>query len=259
MIEVGVGSANLLVGMVYVAVGTMTIIEMIRRGGRKGFSHFGFAWIAMLFTCGPHHWVHGMHSLFEGRHAGWLDLIAVLVALPAGLLWFALRLEAFNGGRGDRFVAGNPVWIGIIPTVFGIYVTALGAGAIALLHHPDISQLPLVIPNIMLVLLYGSVAYLMARTQVANRRPLGGWSVSGLALSIAFATCAVMHAVYVVSAVGGVYGPDVHGMGIDWISVPAAMYFLWVVYGLNRGTYHDWNGAPARLATRERVPVPTSA
>ena len=160
MIEVGVGSANLLVGMVYVAVGTMTIIEMIRRGGRKGFSHFGFAWIAMLFTCGPHHWVHGMHSLFEGRHAGWLDLIAVLVALPAGLLWFALRLEAFNGGRGDRFVAGNPVWIGIIPTVFGIYVTALGAGAIALLHHPDISQLPLVIPNIMLVLLYGSVAYL---------------------------------------------------------------------------------------------------
>jgi hypothetical protein len=259
MIEAGVGSANLLVGLVYVSVGTMTVVEMIRRGGREGFSHFGLAWIAMLFTCGPHHWVHGMHTMFEGRHAGWLDLIAVLVALPAGLLWFALRVEAFKGGRGDRFVAGTPPWVGAIPTLLGIYVTALGAGAITLLHHPDFSQLPLVLPNIMLVIFYASIAYLMARTQVANRTPLGGWSLSGLALAIAFATCAVMHAVYVVSALGGVYGPDIHGMGIDWISVPAAAYFLWVVYGLNRGTFRDWNGAPATIAARERVPLPSSA
>jgi hypothetical protein len=182
-----------------------------------------------------------------------------MVALPAGLLWFGLRFEAFRGGRGDRFIAGTPAWVALTPTALGIYVTALAAGAIALLHRPDLSQIPLVIPNIMLVILYTSIAYLMARTQVANRKPLGGWSLSGLALAVAFATCALMHSVYIVSALSGAYGPDIHGLGIDWISVPAAMYFLWVVYGLNRGTFRDWNGAPATLGARQQVPVPTSA
>jgi hypothetical protein len=259
MIHFGVGAANIIVGIVYLSVGAMTIVEMTRRNGRKGFSHFGFAWIAMLFTCGAHHWVHGLHATFEGRHAGWLDLVAVMVGLPAGLLWFGLRIEAFRGGRGDRFVPGTPVWVGLTPTFIGIYVTALGAGALALLGSPDFSQLPLVIPNVILVFLYGSVAYLMASTQVANRRPLGGWSLSGIALAIAFATCALMHAVYVVSALAGVYGPDIHGLGIDWLSVPAAAYFLWVVYGLNRGTFRDWNGAPATLGAEQQVPVPSSA
>ena len=73
-----------------------------------GFSHFGAAWIAMAFTCGPHHWVHGVHLGFEGRAAGVLDFVAVLVGVPAGVIWFLLRVEAFRGGRGDRFIRGTP-------------------------------------------------------------------------------------------------------------------------------------------------------
>jgi len=249
VIPAGVGAANLLMGLLYFSVAALTIAEMVKgRDQRAGFSTFGVAWIALLLTCGMHHWVHGLHTSFEGRNAGALDLIAVLVGMPAGLLWVGLRVEAFRGGAGDRFVPGNPTWVGALPTLFGIYLTALGAAAVTIIHTTDSSQLAKVIPNAMLVGLYFTLAVLMARAQVHNRKPLGGWSASGLALVAVFVTCAAMHAVYVVSALGGIYGPDAHGVGVDWVSVPVAMYFLWVIHGLNKGTLRDWNSAPSMLA-----------
>src|SRR5437870_1072065 len=133
---VAVAVANVLIGVVYCQYGTMTLIEMRRHWGEMGFSHFGAAWIAMAFTCGPHHLVHA---------------------------------------------------------------------------------------------------------QLANRRPLGGWSVSGLALAVIFPTCAVMHAIYAYHSLNGQYGPAAHTTVIDWIGVPAGAYFLWVVHGLYRGTFRDWN------------------
>lgn len=84
----------------------MTAVEMLRNRRTMGFSHAGAAWIAMAFTCGPHHWVHGLHVAFEGRTGGPLDLVAVVVGLPAGVIWFLLRIEAFRGGRGDRLLKG---------------------------------------------------------------------------------------------------------------------------------------------------------
>jgi hypothetical protein len=81
----------------------------MRRDWRSfGFSHFGAAWIAMAFTCGPHHLAHGIHVGLEGRPGGPLDLLAVVVGLPVGVGWLSLRLEAFFGGRGDRFILGEP-------------------------------------------------------------------------------------------------------------------------------------------------------
>ena len=61
---------------------------------------------------------------------------------------------------------------------------------------------------------------------------------------IVFPTCAIMHGVYAYLQVKGVYADDLHMSILDWISVPAAMYFLWVVHSLYRGAFHDWNGAP---------------
>jgi hypothetical protein len=120
---------NIILGLVYTSYGTMTVIEMVRDRHRLGFSHFGAAWIAMAFTCGPHHWVHGVHLAVEGRTAGVLDLVAVVVGVPAGVTWFLLRVEAFRGGRGDRFIAGTPRWLMALPTLSGVYVTAVvGAG-----------------------------------------------------------------------------------------------------------------------------------
>lgn len=122
MTATSVGILNLILGLVYTQYGTMTAIEMRRNWRKMGFSHFGAAWIAMAFTCGPHHFVHGTHVLFEGRTGGPLDLVAVLVGFPAGVIWFLLRLEGFFGGRGDRFVAGTPGWVAAIPFAAGIYV-----------------------------------------------------------------------------------------------------------------------------------------
>ncbi len=238
---------NIILGLVYTSYGTMTLVEMIRDRRSMGFSHFGAAWVAMAFTCGPHHWVHGVHLGFEGREAGVLDFVAVLVGAPAGVIWFLLRVEAFRGGRGDRFIPGTPRWLMALPTLAGVYVTAIIAAAIGV-KGATTSELMVVIPNLMLVALYSAIGYYLIRTQLANRRALGGWSVSGLALSIVFPTCAAMHGVYAFYALTGLYGLDWHGTTFDWIAVPAAVYFLWVVQALYRGTFHDWNGAPGTVA-----------
>jgi hypothetical protein len=234
---------NILLGLVYTMYGTMTLLEMARSHQTRGFSHFGAAWIAMAFTCGPHHWAHGIHVIQGSTTVGTLDLVAVLFGLPAGVIWFALRVEAYRGGRGDRHVAGTPGWVMALPTVFGIYLTALVAAAIGLgatIQDPTAG----VIANFMLVGLYSAIGYFLARTQLANRRPLGGWSLSGLALAVVFPTCAVMHGIYAFYELNGTYVPDGHMTAIDVLAVPAATYFLWVVHALYRGDFRDCNGAP---------------
>jgi hypothetical protein len=248
-----VAALNIVLGLVYTQYGTMTLVEMVRNRRSMGFSHFGAAWIAMAFTCGPHHWVHGIHIAFEGRHGGLLDLVAVLVGFPAGVTWFLLRVEAFRGGRGDRFWSGDPVWVLALPTIAGVYVTALIASAVGL-RPLSLGNVPTVLPNVMLVAVYCAIGWFLVRTQVANRRPLRGWSVSGLALAIIFPTCAAMHAVYALYGLSGRYAADVHGLGVDWLSVPAGIYFLWVVRALYRGTYSDWNGSPLRARPAPATP-----
>jgi hypothetical protein len=235
-----VGVLNLILGFVYIQYGTLTLIEMRRNWRQMGFSHFGAAWVAMALTCGPHHFVHGLHLLVGGHQAGTLDLIAVAVGFPPGVLWFLLRLEAFGGGRGDRFIPGSPLWVLALPTLFGMYLTAVVAAVVARgVHNP--TGLPAVLPNLMLIVIYAMIGYFLIRTQVANRRPLGGWSVSGLALALIFPTCALMHAVFAYYALIGRY-PVVLGVTvIDWLAVPAGMYFLWVVHSLYKGEFLDWN------------------
>jgi len=242
-ITLALGLLNIVLGLVYTSYGTMTLIEMVRNRRTMGFSHFGAAWIAMAFTCGPHHWVHGIHLLAEGRQAGLLDLIAVAIGFPAGVIWFLLRVEAFYGGRGDRFVRGTPGWIVAIPTIFAVYLTAVGAAALNIAEASHLTISAPVILNLMLFGLYSAIGYFLARTQIANRRPLGGFSLSGLSLTIVFPTCAVMHGIYAYYSMTGLYAFDVHNVVIDYVAVPAAMYFLWVVHALYRGTFHDWNGA----------------
>jgi hypothetical protein len=240
---------NVILGLVYISYGTMTVIEMVRDKDTRGFSHFGAAWTALVFTCGTHHWVHGIHLGLEGRSVGLLDLTAVIVGFPAAAVWFWLRVEAFSGRRGDRFIAGNPLWVLALPTLFGMYVTALIAATLGVgglnIHS---GALPVILPNLMILGLYTAIGLILARTQIANRRPLGGWSLSGVALAMVLPTCGLMHGVYALYALSGQYQLDYHGFAIDWLGVPAATYFLWVVHGLYKGTFRDWNGAPPKMA-----------
>ena len=244
---------NVVLGLVYISYGTMTLIEMVRDKDTRGFSHFGAAWIAIVFTCGAHHWVHGLHIGFEGRSVGALDLIAVMVGFPAAAVWFVLRAEAFAGGRGDRFVPGSPLWVLALPTILGVYLTALVAATLGVGGlHLESGALPVILPNLLILGLYSAIGYFLARTQLANRKPLGGWSLSGIALALVLPTCGLMHGVYALYALSGKYVLDYHGFVIDWFAVPAAVYFLWVVHGLYKGTFRDWNGAPPKLADNPR-------
>lgn len=253
-----VATLNIVLGLVYFQYGTMTAIELRRNRREMGLSRFGIAWILMAFTCGPHHLVHGIHVALEGRTAGGLDLIATLIAFPAGVTWFLLRVEAFRGGRGDRFVAGSPLWVLALPTLLAIYVTAIvmtiaGSGSLGG------DALAMAVPNLLLVVIYGFVGFYVARTQIHNRRPLGGWSLSGLSLATIFPTCAMMHGVFAFYALSGVYATDTHHLVVGWLSVPAGLYFLYVVRSLYRGSATDWNRMRAPRAAKAQPSPAASA
>jgi hypothetical protein len=228
----------------------MTIVDMKRGWKQFGFTHFGAAWILMAFTCGPHHIIHGIHALNPGRDATALDMAVVLIGYPAGVGWFLLRVEAFAGGRGDRFIPGTPTWLHALPVLAGAYASALVAATLSA-GTLDLGNVWLALPNVLLVGIYGMIGFYLLRTQLANRPQLGGWSASGLALAVIFPTCAVMHAVFALYALTGRYGADYEGYTIDWLAVPAGIYFLWVVRSLYRQSLVDWDvgeSVPSRAA-----------
>jgi len=254
-VTVAVGVLNLILGIVYLQYGTMTLIEMKRGWRRFGYSHFGAAWVAMAFTCGPHHMIHGLHGLLDGRDGGPIDLLAVVIGLPFGVTWFLLRVEAFRGGSGDRFIAGTPAWVGALPLLFVVYLMALAASA-AQAGPYHLSNAWIVVPNVLLIGIYCTIGYYLARTQLANRPPLGGWSVSGLSLAFIFPTCAAMHAVFALYTMTGRYGFDIHGFSIDWLAVPSGLYFLWVVQSLYRNQLQDWNNNTPAATRASELPAP---
>lgn len=251
--RVALAAANILLGIAYTSYGLMTLAEMRRDWKTMGWSHFGAAWVAMAFTCGPHHLFHGIHLGFEGRAPSTIDLVAVLVGLPFGLIWLLLRIEAFVGGRGDRFISGTPRWLLLAPTAAAVYVTAMGAAAIASDAPNGYRLAPTVVPNVLLMAIYVTIGYFLFRTQLRNRASLGGWSVSGLSLGFVFPTCALMHGAFILQTAAGRYGYDVHAFVIDWLGVPAGLYFLWVVRSLYHDALADWNRRTAIINVEEVV------
>lgn len=248
------GLFNIALGTVYFSYGLMTIVDLRRGWSTNGFSHFGFAWLAMAFTCGPHHLDHGAHILLSGRSGGPLDLISIAIAAPAGVIWFLLRAEALLGGRGDRRIAGTPLWMDLLPILGFVYLAALVNAAIDVARSaPELE--PKILPNLLLIGLYSAIGAQLARTQLRNRPHTGGWSVSGTSLATVMFTCALMHGVYALYATSGRYDLDVHGYGIDILSVPAAAYFLWVVWALHHGRLRDWNESDDVESGRRSTPA----
>jgi hypothetical protein len=254
-------------GTVYTCYGMITIVDLRRGWAEMGPSHFGMAWICMAFTCGPHHFEHGLHLLLAGRQAGGLELFAVAAGAPAGVIWFVLRVEAVMGGRGDRFISGTPRWLRALPWVSAAYAATVVLGIVAVVLADGVTFRSTLAPNLLLVALYCMIGWYLLRTQLRNRAPLGGWSVSGLSLTAVFPTCAVMHGAWMLYGLTGRYELERHGMVIDWLAVPAAVYFLWVVRSLYLGAVGDWNEgsrgvlpapeptAPAAEAAREPQPA----
>jgi hypothetical protein len=255
--SLAVALSNTLLGTVYTCYGLMTIVDMKRGWREHGFSHFGAAWIAMAFTCGPHHLDHGLHGLITGREGGGLELVTILIGLTPGVIWFLLRVEAMFGGRGDRFISGTPLWLESLPTALATYTAAVIAASLWIVGPSEVFA-PRIIPNLCLVVLYSSIGYVLLRTQLRNYPLVDGWSVSGVSLAAVMYTCALMHAVFALYANGGRYYLDWHQAAIDIVAVPAAAYFLWVTYALYQGSLRDWNSAPEptiRLGAEGPSPV----
>ncbi len=250
------GLLNLALGVVYVAIGVMIAIDLEQAIRRRGWSHFGVSWLTIMFTCGGHHLVHGVHLAGEGRGIGWLDVVAVTLGLPAGSIFSWLRIQSRRGGAGDHLISGTPAWLRTLTGGYGVVAAVVLVSGLTIVVTRGVSADGRLLPNLLLMALYIAVGAVLWRGQARNRSLFGGWSMSGLSLMMIFPTCALMHGVYVVYAASGTFMPDYHGLWIDWLSVASALYFLWVVQGLERGTIADWN---ERFENIDRPPVPPSA
>ena len=225
--------ANIAMSLVYLGYGTMTLFDLKDGWRDRTRRHFGLGFLAIMWTCGPHHLEHGLHLLFTDVEAGGLDLLTVGLGLPAGVIWFALRTEALLGGRGDRHIEGTPRLMAALPVVGAVYL-AITASAVGRLVRADEFAIEIV-PNLTIMVLYFLIGGFLTATQLRNHDASGRWSLSGLSLAGVFLTCSLMHLVYAGYGTIGQYEPDGHILPIDLLAVPGAAFFLSLAIGVHRG------------------------
>jgi hypothetical protein len=238
-------------GLAYLALAGLVMVEVHQERRSRGVSRFGLAYVGMALSCGPHHFIHGTQAL-HGFNFNWIVMVSVLAGLPGAVVFVGLRIEAMLGGRGDRHVLGTPPWLVAAGLGFCFLAGALVAAAAFRLAGGHRPALLVVVPNAFVAVTYAAVGLLLLRTQYLRRGALGGWSLSGVSLSMIFPTCALMHLVYALTAVG-----DFNICPADLFGVPASAYFLWVVHRLYRQALVDWNRRPIvgpRQATRRPAP-----
>ena len=240
-----VGVASLITAIGYLLLGAMVARDLIR-GRAPGFSHFGVGFLAMFVTCGTHHLIHAVHVLVEGQRAAPALLVALLTALPAGVLVVGLRIESTLGGRGDRFITRTPWWLSLAPIAAGIVIGVTAIMLVATARSSGVDPLSLV-PNLVLAIAYSAVGWYILRTQARRRAPRGGWSVAGLAFGTVFPACALVHV-----AMGITMHADIHVLIVALgLQGPAALYFLWAVRRLYRRSSDDWNTLAQTGAQRQ--------
>ena len=247
------GLLALLTGIAYTGLGAITAWDLATLRRSRGHSHFGLGFLLMAATCGPHHLVHATHLLFEGHQATWPLVAALAIGLPPGAIFTLLRLEALLGGRGDRFVAGTPGALAVLPGLLAAATGATVLGAAQAAGAPDgAAAWAGLLADGFLAAAYLVTGLIVLRTQLARRPGLGGWSVSGVAMGGVFLTCGVSHL-----AAGLTTPAELHTLAFDLPGVPAAAFFLWVVYQLNRRSLNDWNRRPlVGRAARHSRPAP---
>ena len=253
-----VGISNLLIGLAYAGLGLLSAWETISLHRYRGWSRFGIGFSLMAVSCGPHHLIHGWHVL-QGASASWPMLTATVIGLPAGLTFVYFRLEAACGGQGDRAIYASPQWV-----VLAVGVLTLVAGWLAawtIVQSPEIGsafealcgssgsaglgeRLGIevacvdLLANVFVTITYGMVGWYLADHQARRYLTDGAWSLSGIALSGVFFTCAQMHFV-------NAFTPgDELRLVIDLIGVPASIYFLWIVKQVHNDSVLDWNRRP---------------
>lgn len=275
MMSLVIGVSNLAIGLAYAGLGLLSVWEAISLHRYRGWSRFGLGFSLMAASCGPHHLTHGWDVLM-GESVSWPMLLATLIGLPAGLIFIWLRVEAMWGGQGDRWVAASAdrsavLLVGVMTMVAGWFAawsfaqpaadfsyqflcTSAGLVKDAASVGSGIDLAPFAfVANVFVTATYGMVAWCLADYQVRRRFAEGAWSLSGVALTGVFFTCAQMHLI----------DATAHGSGLmlvfDLIGIPASVYFLWVVKQVHHDAVMDWNRRPlVGTATAPARPSPWS-
>jgi hypothetical protein len=236
--SLAIGWLSLAAALAYLALAGLVGMELLRFGGRRGFSQFGTAFVLMAGAIGVHHLLEGVNALGDDRVTSSLAVDALVIGLLPTAVFVALRAELALGGRGDRFLAGTPWWLRAVP-----WVATFAGGVLAAAVIDHVAQHGMALwktwPSIVLAIAYAIAGMLVIRAQTARRGATGGFSVSGLALGAMFPTCAVMQAT--TAATGGV---DVTVFLVDIATVPASAWFLLSTLRLHRSGLRDWNRRP---------------
>jgi hypothetical protein len=264
-----IGFGNLLVGMAYVTLGLLSAWEVASQYRYRGVSRFGVGFSLMAASCGPHHLIHGW-CVLQGGAVSTPMLAVTLTGLPAGIVFCWLRAEAMRNGRGDRTVAIKGSAIAAASIVSLVSVSLLAGWAMAAPPDPyqficttlgiqpsvadsdaGLGRTLVVLSNLWVSFTYAMVGWYLADTQIRRYVSTQSWSLSGLALTGVFPSCAAMHLILALTA-----SQDTGTLVFDLIGVPASVYFLWVVKQLHANAAIDWNRSP--LAGLAAVPSRSS-
>ncbi|MDI1265378.1 MAG: hypothetical protein PS018_19200 [bacterium] len=259
MMSLVIGLSNLAIGLAYAGLGVLSAWETISLHRYRGWSRFGIGFSMMAASCGPHHLVHGWHVL-QGESVSWPMLAVTVIGLPAGLIFVLLRLETMWGGQGERLVAVSPQRAVLLAGAFTVVAGWLTAWAFVQAGGDDLFQVLCTsagfvastaardagndltsitfLANVFVTVTYGMVGLYLADHQVRRRLVSGAWSLSGVALTGVFFTCAQMHLIDATTRGNGLM------LVFDLIGVPASVYFLRVVKQLHNDSVMDWNRRP---------------
>ncbi|HEX7914802.1 hypothetical protein [Rudaea sp.] len=258
MIALLIGLGNLLIGAAYSGLGLLSLWEAISQYRWRGLSRFGPGFSLMAASCGPHHLVHGWHVLREGGVS--MPMLEVtLIGLPAGIVFCWLRVEAMFGGRGDRTIVMPLRTLALLATVFFVAVGWLANAALDAplstdqamctpkgIRYAAAGLFPLtgfvsagMFSNVFVTVTYSLVGWYLFETQVRRYAAGQQWSLSGLALTAVFPTCAAMHLIHALS-----FGSHDAMLPFDLLGVFASIYFLWVVRCVYQDAVVDWNRRP---------------
>jgi hypothetical protein len=264
-----IGIGNLLIGFAYLGLGLLSAWETFSLHRYRGWSRFGIGFSLMAASCGPHHLIHGWHALQGGSFSGSM-MAATLIGLPAGLTFVGLRIETALGGRGDRRFRSSGYWAVSLVAAFAVAAGALAGWTLGRPTPNFTSQVMCTVlglsprtgipgagfdftsvsfmANLFVVVTYGMVGWYLADYQVRRHLAEGVWSLSGVALSGVFFSCALMHLIYATTERHGATLP------FDLLGVPASVYFLWIVKRVHSDSVVDWNRRPlvGTAATPER-------
>lgn len=257
MMALVIGIGNLLVGLAYVTLGLLSAWEVASQYRIRGISRFGLGFSLMAASCGPHHLVHAWCVLQGGAVTAPM-LAVTLTGLPAGIVFCWLRAEAMLNGRGDRtLVINGPVMAAAVitcllavsslagwvmaspPPVYLDVCTSVGIQPWFAETVAEVGPSLVMFANLWAAAAYAMVGWYLGDTQIRRYVSTRSWSLSGLALTAVFPSCAAMHLILALTN-----GHETSTLLFDLFGIPASVYFLWVVKQLHADSAVDWNRRP---------------